>query len=90
MSGFDRIRDPRTSAGPGSGGQARRAMFTEAAPSRGPRLHCTRCATPTPLRLSALARVGLTGWVVLPWRAAPVHAVCPACRHRTWLEFMLH
>jgi hypothetical protein len=87
VSGFDRIRDPRETpaTGPHAG---RRALFSAPVP-RGPHLRCTWCATPTALGPRTLAHVGLSGFVLVPWRGAPLHGVCPACRHRTWLEVHL-
>ena len=85
MSGFDRIHGPRDEDAPQAGARARRALFTQTQQEH-LSFVCSRCGTATPVTPRSVAQVMARMPVMLVWREKPVHGVCPACRHRAWME----
>lgn len=98
--GFDRIKPPERrlmerSEGPrfDSGDadpQGRAALYT-AGPEPGDdgailTVQCSRCEVESRLDPMGALRSAVPLFLVAPWKAHPVFAVCPACRRRSWLR----
>ena len=53
---------------------------------QGPGVACTRCGRSSVLGVASLLTLLRPPVLWLPWKAAPLRAVCPACRRRAWLH----
>jgi hypothetical protein len=98
--GLDRIRPPaerlartpRGTAGEGSDGAGRAALFTHGRShaGRGPasrlEVSCSRCGKTTAVDARTALRAALPLVLLAPWKPHPVFAVCPACGYRAWLR----